>query len=154
MRADLLCATQMRRKEPQDVALVLLSVIYALVIIALLFAGSDTRRYRTKLNERFNPELHELLTSERQCRGDECEDVPSVWRDKGTQTIYRWKDFEEHRWHDAWRLARNWFLLGSIGCVLGAWFQTRRNPERFAARLALFLAGNAVSALILALQIL
>ena len=154
MRADLLCAIQMRRNELFELALVLLCVSYAVAIIALLFSGSDALRYRNKVNEQFQPELHELLDSERQCRGDECENVPSVWRDEGTQTIYRRNDFDEHRRHEAWRLALNWFLLGSVGCVLGAWFQMRRDPEKFASRLALFLAGNAVSAFVVALQLL
>ena len=121
-------------------------VVGLYVLCPLLFAilGTSLLSYRAVDHERFAPGQHEALQTENRCRLDDCDDVPVVWRDRQTGTVYRQEDFRDHRREEIRRLGISWFVYGAIGCLLTAWYRQQFSGERVAANLALYLLGNAV----------
>ena len=116
------------------------------VLCPLLFAILDTSSlsYRAVDHERFVPGLNEALKIEHHCRFDDCDDVPVVWRDRQTGTVYRQEYFRDYRRGEIRRLGSAWFIYGALGCLLAAWYRQHFFGERVAANLALYLIGNAV----------
>ena len=130
-------------------------VVGLYVLCPLLFAilGTSSLSYRAAEHERFVPGQHEALQTENRCRLDDCDNVPVVWRDRHTGTVYRQEDFRDHRHREIRRLGILWFVYGAIGCLLTAWYRQQFFGERVAANLALYLLGNAVLVGILLLNL-
>ncbi len=131
---------------PGDVVGLINRGVGLFVLCPLLFAilGTSSLSYRAVDHERFAPGQHEALQTENRCRLDDCDDVPVVWRDRQTGTVYRQEDFRDHRREEIRRLGISWFVYGAIGCLLTAWYRQQFSGERVAANLALYLLGNAV----------
>ncbi len=127
--------------------------LYVLEPLAFALAGTSSLSYRAMEHERFVPGRHEALQSVNRCRLDDCDDVPVVWRDRQTGTIYRKDDFREHRREEFRRLGASWFIYGAIGCLLAAWYRQFFHGERLAGNLLMYLVGNAVLVGILILNL-
>lgn len=117
------------------------------VLCPLLFAifGTSSLSYRAADHERFVLGQHEALQTENQCRLDDCDDVPVVWRDRQTGTVYSKDDFRDHRREQQRRLGATWFIYGTIGCLWAAWYRQRFFGDHVAPNLSLYLLGNVVA---------
>jgi hypothetical protein len=122
------------------------AALYALCPFILAVSGHDFLRYRAAENELFRPGVHDALQTEYRCRLDDCDEIPVVWRDRQTGTVFREEQFREHRRAEARRIAGTWFGYGALGCLLAAWYRQQFFGESFIARLGQFLL--AVAALV------
>lgn len=140
------------RSSP-DIAFWILILGYVALAAWLLANDDGFLRYQPLADEIFSQSQHDLVKTEQVCRGDSCDEVPSEWRDKTSNIVFSRTQFAEHRRAEAWRIATNWFIFAFAACLMAAWYRSHYAGESFLSLLGLFLAMDAVAAVVIALQI-
>lgn len=130
-----------------------LAALYLLGPLALEFTSYGFLGYRAAPNQIVRTEIHEVMQSTRACKSDDCDDVPDVWRDRRTGTLYRRIDFIDHRVAEAQRVGWTWLaygLLGSLGAVLVV---SRFDESRLLQVMMISLSAAVMASVIIYLQL-
>ena len=104
-----------RALSPSVMALAI--AVYVGIPLVLEFTPYSLLGYRAIPHEFYHPDEHDVLSTHNVCRGDECDQVPYVWKDRRSGDISRYDDFSSHRREEAQSLALRWFLYGLIACI-------------------------------------
>lgn len=99
------------------------------------------------LPQEYDYTRHKLLESHSVACGVEglnsC-DIPDVWKDNATGSIYKSSDFKSHRHEQALRISLFTFLYGLLACFFYAWDSTRAKPGIFMLKLKTALMYNLI----------
>jgi hypothetical protein len=103
------------------------------------------------LPQEYDSTRHTLLDSHSVACGVEglnsCE-MPDVWKDNATGSIYKSSDFKSHRREQALRISIYTFLYGLLACFFYAWDSTKAQPSIFRVKLKTALLYNLIFSLI------
>ncbi len=100
--------------------------------------------YQSLPNEHYDPSRHEILRShakEAWPEGLGTYQIPDVWKDQATGTVYTFESFSEHHRSEAKRLGLMWFAYGLIGCVFFAYCCFVKERGSF---ISAFMKGSAI----------
>lgn len=75
-------------------------------------------------------------------------DIPDVWKDNATGSIYKSSDFKSHRREQALRISLFTFLYGLLACLFYAWDSTKSHPGNFRIKLKTALLYNLIFSLL------
>jgi len=105
-------------------------MFWSIYLILPMFTG--WLAYDWLPNESYDEKRHTVLVAHEVTNklGDDHE-IPDMWMDKTTGRIYTPRDFSEHKWSEAKRLATVWFVYGLIGCFFFAYARTVKKQAGF-----------------------